>query len=129
MDGDEKRTIDSQNINEYLKQITDQDISAKEFRTWGGTVLGGETLFAIGPSLDAQSLKQNITIAVKQVSQHLRNTVSVCRKYYIHPVVLETYQKNILIPHFEKIYKEFEKEKTQLTRPEYATLTLLEKYS
>lgn len=129
MDGEEKRTIDSSSVNEYLKAITSEDISAKEFRTWGGTVLGGETLFAMGSATINEQIKKNITAAVKKVSQHLRNTVAVCRTYYIHPVVLETYQKNILVPHFEKVYQTFDRSKTQLTRPEYATFTLLEKYS
>lgn len=128
MDGDEKHTIDSQSINDYLKTVTNEDISAKEFRTWGGTVLGGETLFRIGPAIDANELKKNITNAVKKVSWHLRNTATVCRQYYIHPVVLQTYEKNLLIPHYEKEYKNFDKSKTQLTRPEYAAVTLLQKY-
>lgn len=128
MDGDEKHTIDSENVNAYLKEITSEDITAKEFRTWGGTVLGGETLFQIGPAFNDKDMKKNITQAIKTVSQHLRNTVSVCRQYYIHPTIVKSYQKNVLIPHFEKVYKNFEKEKTQLTRPEFATLTLLQKY-
>lgn len=129
MSGDEKYTVDSSSVNEYLKKITSEDISAKEFRTWGGTVLGGETLFAIGPADNEKVIKHNIATAVKKVSQYLRNTASVCRTYYIHPTVLKTYEKNLLIPHFERIYREFDRNKTQLTRPEYATLTLLEKYS
>lgn len=127
--GNERHTIDSASVNEYLKAITQEDISAKEFRTWGGTVLSGETLFSIGPADTTTTLKKNISQTVKKVSQHLRNTTTVCRTYYIHPVILETYEKNILIPHFEKVYKDFENIKTQLTRPEYATLSLLQKYS
>ncbi|HSD99065.1 MAG TPA: DNA topoisomerase IB [Patescibacteria group bacterium] len=129
MNGDEKYTVDSSSVNDYLKQITNEDITAKEFRTWGATVLGGETLFSIGPADNEKTLKHNIATAVKKVSQHLRNTASVCRTYYIHPTILQTYEKNILTPHFEKIYRDFDKSKTQLTRPEYATFTLLEKYS
>lgn len=129
MDGQEKYTVDSQGVNEYLKAITNEDITAKEFRTWGGTVLGGETLFAIGPATLEKEIKHNIATTVKKVSQHLRNTASVCRTYYIHPTVLQTYEKGILVPHFEKVYASFDRSKTQLTRPEFATLTLLEKYS
>lgn len=127
--GDDKYTLDSASVNEYLKQITNMDISAKEFRTWGGTVLGGETLFLLGNGDNEKTVKHNIVTAVKKVSQYLRNTTAVCRQYYIHPTILETYEKNILIPHFEKTYNNFDRNKTQLTRPEYATLTLLEKYS
>lgn len=129
MDEDEKRTIDSQNVNEYLQKITNEDITAKEFRTWGGTVLGGATLFAIGPAENEKMVKHNIAAAVKKVAQHLRNTVKVCRTYYIHPVILTTYERHQLVPHFEKEYKNFDKSKTKLSRPEFATLTLLQKYS
>ncbi len=127
--GDEKYTLDSQSVNDYLKSVSDMDISAKEFRTWGGTVMGGETLFSLGNAATEKEIKQNITQAVKKVAQHLRNTTAVCRTYYIHPVILQTYEKNLLFPHYEKVYADFDRSKTQLTRPEYAAVTLLEKYS
>lgn len=124
-----KHTVDSEDVNEYLKTVTGQDITAKDFRTWGATVLSAETLKIIGPSNTELELKKNITTAIKKVSQHLRNTAAVCRQYYIHPTILKTYKNNTLIPHFEKIYQNFDREKAKITRPEYATLTLLQKYS
>ena len=66
---------------------------------------------------------------VKTVSKRLHNTAKVCRNYYIHPVILETYQKDILIPHFEDIYKNYNRDKNEITRDEYATISLLRKYS
>jgi len=124
-----RHTVDSADVNEYLKIITGQDITAKDFRTWGASVLAGELLNAIGPADSDTTLKKNISAMVKKVSTHLRNTAAVCRKYYIHPLILETYQRNLLIPHFEKIYQTFDREKAKMSRPEYATLTLLQKYT
>lgn len=128
-DQGEKHTVDSAEVNEYLKTITGEDISAKEFRTWGGTVLSATTLFSIGPANTEKDKKNVISQTVKKVSQHLRNTTAVCRQYYIHPTILKTYEENILIPHFENSYKNFENVKTPLNKSEYATLTLLQKYS
>lgn len=124
----EKHIIESSDVNNYLKTITGEDISAKDFRTWGGTILCATTLCAIG-SGTTKDKKKNISHAVKKVSQHLHNTATVCRNYYIHPVILETYQKDILIPHFEDIYKNYNRDKNEITHDEYATLSLLRKYS
>jgi len=128
-DNGEKRTIDSSLVNTYLKSITNENTSAKDFRTWGGTVLSAETLFITGPATTQNEVKKNISQAVKKVSQYLRNTAKVCRTYYVHPVILETYEKNILIPHFEQTYANFDNSKTHLRRAEYATISLLQKYS
>lgn len=128
-DGGDKHSLDSARVNEYLKAISGEDISAKEFRTWGGTVLGAETLFKIGPAATEKEIKKNITDTVKKVSSHLRNTTAVCRAYYIHPTVLESYEKNLLIPHFQTAFKKYDTAKSQVHRSEYAVLTLLEKYS
>jgi len=125
----ERHTVDSADVNDYLKLLTGEYITAKDFRTWGGTVLCATSLRIIGPSATPVDGKKNISRAVKKVSQHLHNTASVCRNYYIHPVILETYQKNTLIPHFEYIYKNYNREKARIPREEFATLSLLRKYS
>lgn len=124
----ERHTIDSADVNNYLKTLTGEDISAKDFRTWGGTVLCATTLYTIGPSESLDGKKKNISNAVKKVSQHLHNTATVCRSYYIHPIILKTYQKDILIPHFENIHQTH-RDKTEITRNEFATLSLLQKFS
>lgn len=121
--------VDSADVNGYLQTLTGEDISAKDFRTWGGTVLCASTLQSFGPFKTTLEVKKNITKAIKKVSSHLRNTVAVCRNYYIHPIIFETYQNQILIPHFDHIYKNYNREKTEITRDEFATLTLINKYS
>ena len=124
-----RHTVDSAVVNDYLQLLTGEDITAKDFRTWGGTMLCASSLHNIGPFKTPVDEKQNVRQAVKKVSQHLHNTVSVCRNYYIHPVVLKTYEKNVLISHFEQVYKNYERQKTEINREEYATLSLLRKYS
>lgn len=122
----EKHTIDSQQVNEYLKEITKENISAKDFRTWGGTVLAGRTLKKIGDYTSKTNLKHNLTQAVGTVAKYLGNTPKVCRGYYIHPTIVESYKKKILVPHFSAI----ERSKVKgLDREEYATITLLKQYS
>lgn len=91
-----RHAIDSQDVNNYLREITGEDFTAKDFRTWGGTLLGAVTLEKMGRSKDQNESKQKIAEAVKVVSTHLRNTPSVCRNYYIHPLVIKSYEENIL---------------------------------
>lgn len=128
-DNEEKHVLDSSDINGYLQSLTGEDITAKDFRTWGGTVLCATTLHVEGPFETEVDGKKKISKAVKKVSKHLRNTVSVCRNYYIHPTVLQTYQKSILIPHFKNVYSNYDREKAEIARDEFATYTLISKYS
>lgn len=95
-DQEEKRSIDSGEVNDYLQEITGEDITAKDFRTWGATLLSADILYKLGPYPDQATLKSNLTETVKEVAEHLRNTPSVCRLYYIHPVIFETYEKKEL---------------------------------
>lgn len=120
-----RRTLDSSEVNEYLQQITGESLSAKDFRTWGGTTLAGDTLYKLGEPCEELSMEKALVATVKEVSQHLGNTVSVCRKYYIHPTVFKSYKKDMLIPHFDKIYKSKRATPEGLTLEEYATWSLL----
>ena len=99
-DDGNRHVIDSQDINTFLQEITNDDFTAKDFRTWGGTNLSANILYKLGDYTDKITLKKNITDTVKRVAQHLNNTVSVCRSYYIHPSVIKTYQKKVLVPYF-----------------------------
>lgn len=125
-DAGEKHTIDSQDVNEYLKGIVKDTITAKEFRTWGGTVLAGKILRKIGDYQKKKDLKSNLTTAVASVAKVLGNTPKVCREYYIHPVIVKSYEKRILVPHYES----YPKSRIRgLDRDEYATTILLKKHS
>lgn len=85
------QTIDSADVNDYLREITGQYFTAKDFRTWAGSVLACELLATFEPFDSATQAKKNIVAAIKSVAQRLGNTPSVCRKCYIHPAILEHY--------------------------------------
>ena len=87
------RSVDSTDVNAYLDSLTDPDahFTAKDFRTWAGTVLACMTLRDFESCDSATQLKKNTVEAIKSVAQRLGNTPSVCRKCYIHPAVLEAY--------------------------------------
>ena len=96
-DGGEVRDITSQDVNEYLREITGEDFSAKDFRTWAGTVLTAIALNAQEKFENGKQAKANIKTAISAVAKILGNTPAICRKCYVHPAVLETYldQKSI----------------------------------
>jgi len=96
-DGGEVRDITSQDVNEYVREITGEDFSAKDFRTWAGTVLTAIALNAQEKFENGKQAKANIKTAISAVAKILGNTPAICRKCYVHPAVLETYldQKSI----------------------------------
>jgi DNA topoisomerase-1 len=87
-------------INRYLKEITAPEFSAKDFRTWGGTLLAAVELAEIGRADEEGQLKKNIVKAVKKVAEQLGNTPAVCRGSYIHPTVLKKYEAGITLDEF-----------------------------
>lgn len=87
----EEVDINSHHVNEYLKTVTGEDFTAKDIRTWGGTCKAIEHLAHIIPEdLTEREWKSRHVLVVKETASHLRNTVAVCRKYYIHPMILES---------------------------------------
>ncbi|WP_322399934.1 DNA topoisomerase IB [Massilia luteola] len=87
----ERHTVGSSDVNDYLRTITGEDYTAKDFRTWSGTVLAAMALQEFeAVDSDAQA-KKNIVRAIESVAQRLGNTPSVCRKCYVHPAVLDAY--------------------------------------
>jgi DNA topoisomerase I len=90
-DDGERRTIQSEDVNRYLHSITDADVTAKDFRTWWGTVIAALYLRELGPVEAERELKANIKRATEATARALGNTPTVCRKCYIHPVIIEAY--------------------------------------
>jgi DNA topoisomerase-1 len=88
---DEHRTIDSADVNEYLRGISGDDFTAKDFRTWTGTVTACRLLRSLEPFESENQAKKNIVEVIKSVASCLGNTPSVCRKCYVHPEVLNVY--------------------------------------
>ena len=121
----QKHVIDSEDVNLFLKEVTKDDFSAKDFRTWGGTLLCAKNFYRIGWASDAKFLKKNVVETVKRVANHLNNTIAVCRNYYIHPTVINTYQRNILVPHYTR-YARTKTERGGLSWDERALIKLLQ---
>ncbi len=88
--------IGSEDVNEYLHEITGLDFTAKDFRTWVGTGQAAAELVELGPASSETELKKNVVAAVKNVSAKLGNKPATCRKYYVHPAVLDAYSNGTL---------------------------------
>jgi DNA topoisomerase I len=121
-----KRIVDSKDINEYLHEIAGETMSAKDFRTWGGTTIAGDTLYKFGPPSSEEEAKTFLAQTFEKVAENLGNSVAVCKQYYVHPKIISSYIEGRLIPHFEKTYKSDEKSPDRMSFGEYATWTLLQ---
>lgn len=89
--------VHSEDVNNYLTELSGQDISAKDFRTWAGTNLAAEMLDRTGVTNGETEIKKVISETVKGVSSHLRNRPATCRKYYIHPFIFHAYMSGVII--------------------------------
>jgi DNA topoisomerase-1 len=96
------RPIKPRDINDYIKAATSPEFSAKDFRTWGGTLLAATELAEMGRSEDEKQVKRNLVKAVKAVAERLGNTPTVCRSCYIHPSVLDAYAKGVTLEEFRR---------------------------
>jgi DNA topoisomerase I len=83
--------VGSSDVNDYLREAMGQDFTAKDFRTWAGTVLAAQKLCAMESATSATAAKQNVLAAIDQVADSLGNTRAVCRKCYVHPLIVDTY--------------------------------------
>jgi len=121
----EPQPISSADVNEYLQHIADQEFTAKDFRTWAGTLLAATRLTESGCTESTAEVKSVIARAVEQVARQLGNTPAICRKCYIHPSVLEAYQEPKLFALWEKALAGATDE-DELSREERALLQFLE---
>jgi DNA topoisomerase-1 len=96
-DGGERRTIDSGDVNAYLHEIAGADFTAKDFRTWAGTVLAALALAEVREFATPREAKRNIVEAIERVAVRLGNTPAICRKCYVHPDVLQAYLDGVTI--------------------------------
>ncbi|HMD01430.1 MAG TPA: hypothetical protein VKG44_00565 [Candidatus Baltobacteraceae bacterium] len=90
-DDEQLHSIGSGDVNEYIREIAGGDFTAKDFRTWIGTVGCAEALIAAGSARTVKERKAKAAAAVEVVARRLGNTPAVCRKAYIHPRILEAY--------------------------------------
>ena len=97
-DGDGQRhSVGSGDVNAYLHEIAGEEFTAKDFRTWAGTVLAARTLAALDHAETETEAKRGVVRAVETVAGQLGNTPAVCRKCYIHPAVLEAHLDGSLV--------------------------------
>jgi DNA topoisomerase-1 len=94
----ELRTIDSADVNDYLRETTGQDFTAKDFRTWAATVHAAVTLAELGAGATGKESKQRLKEALETTARRLGNTPTICRKCYIHPSVCESYLAGQVLP-------------------------------
>ena len=86
-------------MNVYLREVSGRDITAKDFRTWGGTMVAAVALRAMGPAINRIEADRNIVRALDVVAERLGNTRTVCRKYYVHPALLSAYHQGLTAPY------------------------------
>src|SRR6201995_4799191 len=127
-DDRQPRTVDSGDVNVYIKDITGEDFSAKDFRTWAGTVLAALALAEFKKYDSQAEAKRNVVAAIENVSKQLGNTPAICRKCYVHPEVLTAYMSGDLAKMLDaKIADKFKRQYAKLTADEIMVLAFLHK--
>ena len=122
-----RHPIDSGMVNDYIKEISGEDFTAKDFRTWSGTVNAFLALNELGMAETETVRKKMIVSALDKVACLLGNTRSVCKKYYVHPLILQLYETQSLKKYLKQLDNiEKNDNKTGLTHEEEVILTLLE---
>ena len=115
-------SIDSSDVNDYLRTITGEDYTAKDFRTWSGTVLAALALQEFEKFDSEAQAKKNIVRAIESVAEKLGNTPSVCRKCYVHPIVLDAYLDGAVLEVMRERTEEELKQDLHALQPEEAAV-------
>jgi DNA topoisomerase-1 len=124
----EVQTIDSGDVNDYLKEISGDDFTAKDFRTWAGTMLAAIALQEMEAVDEEAQSRHNVVAAIERVAERLGNTPAICRQCYVHPAIIESYMDGTLIKSLkEKAKKEIAEDLDDLPPEEAAVLVLLHK--
>lgn len=128
-DSEKKRhNVDSGMVNKYIKEATGKDFTAKDFRTWAGSLNILRAFKSVGEAMDGPSLKKNVVAALDYVSSKLGNTRTVCKKYYVHPGLIRMYEQNNLSKFLNELDAIEEPEnKSGYTNDEKILMKLLEK--
>lgn len=123
----EPHTIDSGDVNEYLQQITGEEYTAKDFRTWSGTVLAALALHEFEKFDSEAQAKKNIVQAIESVAERLGNTPTICRKCYVHPAVIDAYLEGTVLAALQtETTRQLVNDLHSLSPEEAAVLTLLQ---
>ena len=122
-----RHSIDSGMVNDYIKEISGSDFTAKDFRTWSGTVNAFLAFKEIGLADTETDKKKGIVQALDKVAEHLGNTRTVCKKYYVHPLIISLYENNSLEKYFSELDSiEVNDGKADLTAEEKIIMKILE---
>jgi DNA topoisomerase I len=93
-----REAVISDDVNEYLREASGRDVTAKDFRTWGGTMLAAVELRTAGAAASRREADRNIVRTIDKVAERLGNTRAVCRKYYVHPALIQAYLLGHTVP-------------------------------
>ena len=122
------RPIKPRDVNDYIKSATSEEFTAKDFRTWGGTLLTAVELAEIGHVEDEKQIKKNIVRAIKRVAEHLGNTPTVCRGSYVHPVVIDLYEQGTTLAEFrQRVERQIKRIEPEYEPEEKALISMLRK--
>ena len=128
-EGGEPQSVDASDVNQYLRDTTGQDFTAKDFRTWFGTILAIREFCAMGPSRTATAAKRAVVHTIKRVAGQLGNRPATCRKYYVHPAIVDAYSDASL---FEVMQQGQEQNSAYaglgLSPEEYSVMVIVAKY-
>jgi DNA topoisomerase-1 len=97
-DAGQRQTVQAEDVNAYLREIAGREVTAKDFRTWAGTMLTAEALRDIGVAPSKRQAELNVLRAIDRTASKLGNTRAVCRKYYIHPTLITAYLGGSVLP-------------------------------
>jgi DNA topoisomerase-1 len=121
-----KHSIGSGDVNDYLKRITGQDFTAKDFRTWAGSVSALYAFKEAGEFDTITECKRKIVSVLDEVAVNLGNTRTVCKKYYVHPTVIKSYEEGTIFKYISKLDEEKDVNAAELNTAEKVLLELLE---
>ena len=124
-DDDQVRDLGSGDVNDYLREISGQDFTAKDFRTWAGTALAAQALQEFEDFDSQAGAKRNITQAIERVAERLGNTKAVCRKCYVHPAVIDAYMDRTLVQTLKSRTEQELRESINTLPPEEAAVLAL----
>ena len=125
-DAGQRQAVQAEDVNAYLREIAGREVTAKDFRTWAGTMIAAQALRDMGPARTKKEADRNVLKAIDHTASRLGNTRSVCRKYYIHPTLISAYMEgSVLPPAPEKTWKERQPQGAIMRRHEAEVLAFL----
>jgi DNA topoisomerase-1 len=120
-----RQKVGSADLNAYLREIAGSDVTAKDFRTWAGTVLAAMALSELAGCDSQTTAKRNLRAAIEEVARQLGNTPAICRKCYIHPAIMDGYLEGTLLDTLQQRIKRAMRKEEKLKPEEAAVLGIL----